>query len=198
MYNAVTGIILAGGKSRRMGKDKGLCLLNGRPLIRFAINLLETVCDRIILGANDPDYQSFGLPVVNDKIPDIGPMGGLYSCLEASETRDNFILSCDMPLVSEDLIRFILKHKTDYEVVIPLNKGLPEPMCAYYSQDIVPVLREYIQEGNYKIQDVFKAVNTCYLKIPSDTNFFSNVLFHNINTPHDLKKAEMHIKTCHP
>jgi molybdopterin-guanine dinucleotide biosynthesis protein A len=198
MQDAVTGIILAGGKSRRMGKDKGFCLLNGQPMIRFAINVLENVCNLILLGTSDPDYQSFGLPVVKDEISGIGPIGGIYSCLKASQTQDNFILSCDMPLVTEELIRFILRCKTDYDVVIPLNNGLPEPMCAYYSKDIVPVMHKYIQKGIYKIQDVVRAVNTLYLEIPPETNFFSKTMFYNINAPNDLLNAEKHLKSQYP
>jgi len=85
--NKITGIILAGGKSSRMGMDKGFCALNGKPMVQYAIDILEQTCDSIIICSNNSDYELFDLPVIPDIIKDIGPMGGIYSGLKNSKTQ---------------------------------------------------------------------------------------------------------------
>ena len=77
MHN-ITGIVLSGGKSSRMGKEKGLCLLHDKPLVKYSIDVLKKVCHPIILGANREEYIKFGLPVVKDEINNIGPISNLF------------------------------------------------------------------------------------------------------------------------
>jgi molybdopterin-guanine dinucleotide biosynthesis protein A len=90
-----------------MGRDKGLCLLNGKSLVGYAIDVLKEVCHPVLISANTIDYKSFGYPVIRDKVSGIGPLGGIYSSLLKSSNELNFILSCDMPLISTDLVRYI-------------------------------------------------------------------------------------------
>ncbi len=97
----VTGIILSGGKSSRLGEEKGLALFNGKPLIQYAIDILKPVCDKIIISANNQldEYAKFGFEIVEDQVKGIGPMAGLIAGLNKSVTRYNFVLSCDTPFV---------------------------------------------------------------------------------------------------
>jgi len=80
--SGITGIILAGGKSSRMGKDKGWVLFRKKPLIDYAVELLGGICQSIVISANNSAYDKLGLPVYHDIIPDSGPMGGIYTCLK--------------------------------------------------------------------------------------------------------------------
>jgi molybdopterin-guanine dinucleotide biosynthesis protein A len=189
----LTGIVLSGGKSSRMGKDKGFCELNKKPLIAYSIDVLSSVCSQIIIGANTNDYNYLGYPVIHDKIKDIGPIGGIYSCLKSSKTSDNIILSCDMPLIPVALIEYILSKKADYDIVIPISNSFPEPLCAYYNKSITPNLFESISAKKYKIQDVVKGFKTNFLQIDSGLSFYHDNLFANINSQQDLMEIENHL-----
>ncbi len=186
----LTGIILSGGKSRRMGKEKGTSLLFGKPLIEYAVDVITQICDEIIIGTNTNDYNYLGYQVVRDEIKNIGPIGGIYSCLKSSQTTDNIILSCDMPLVSVDLTKYILSEREDFEVVVPEFKGFPEPLCAFYNKNIIDRLLKNIHSGKFKIQEVIKQFHITRLPIDSTLPFYNEHLFTNINSPDDLKKIE--------
>jgi len=113
----VTGIILAGGKSSRMGAEKGLQELCAKPLIHYAIEVLSGLCNTIIISSSSEAYKSLGHKVVADVIPGIGPMGGIYSALQQSKTEENLVLSCDLPFVSQELMSYILEYSMGYCVV---------------------------------------------------------------------------------
>ena len=176
-----------------MGKDKGFCELNKKPLIAYSIEVLSSVCSQIIIGANTNDYDYLGYPVIQDEIMDIGPIGGIYSCLKSSNTSDNVILSCDMPLIQVALVEYILSKKVDYDIVIPIFNGFPEPLCAYYNKSITSDLFESISAKKYKIQDVVKRFKTNFLQINSGLSFYHEHLFANINSQQDLMKIENYL-----
>ncbi len=186
----ITGIILAGGKSSRMGKDKGYCTLKGKPMVMYAVDLLSQICDTIIISSNNPDYEEFGYPVISDEIKNIGPIGGIYTGLIHSKSEHNFFLSCDTPKVSEHLVNYILSERENFEIVIPLYNGLPEPLCAYYNKNITSELFEIIKTGNFKIQEVVKRFKVKFLPIDSSLFFYSEGLFTNINSQNDLDNIE--------
>lgn len=183
----VTGIILAGGVSSRMGKDKGLCEFKGRALVRFAIDALLPICDRIIISSNNiKGYESFGYKVVADKHRSIGPIGGIYSCLLESNTKHNLVLSCDTPNISTSLLRFILSNSFGYDVVVPEHgKSFIEPLAGYYSSGIIPNLEKSINNEEYKLMTFFNKVNFTSIRVDSISGY-SNKLFKNLNTPDDL------------
>ena len=191
--NQLTGIILSGGKSSRMGKDKGFVELNNKPLISYSIEVLSPICNQIIIGANSDNYKYFGYPVIGDEIKDIGPIGGIYSCLRSSKTNNNFILSCDMPLISAELIKYILSQREGFDVVIPVFKNFREPLCAYYHKSIITGLFNAIETNRYKIQDVIKSFMTKFLPITKDLPFYQENLFDNMNSQPDLLKIENHL-----
>ena len=189
----LTGIVLSGGKSLRMGKDKGFCELDKKPLITYSIDVLSPICSQVVIGANDHNYNNLGYQVVNDEIKDIGPIGGIYSCLKLSKTDDNIILSCDMPLIPVELIKHILSEKTGYDIVIPVFNGFPEPLCAYYSKSIIPDLYDAINAKKYKIQDVVKRLKTNFLQIDYRFSFYNEHLFANINSQQNLMEIEKYL-----
>lgn len=176
-----------------MGKDKGFVELNKKSLITYSIDLLSIICPQIMIGANSDNYHQFGFTVVNDEIKDIGPIGGIYACLKSSKTDDNFILSCDMPLISVELIEYVLSEKDGYDIVIPTFKGFPEPLCAYYSKSIITGLSEAIVAKKYKIQEVIKNFKTKLLPITEYLPFYQENLFANMNSEQDLLKIENHL-----
>jgi molybdopterin-guanine dinucleotide biosynthesis protein A len=189
--NKITGIILAGGKSSRMGKDKGYCTIKGKPMVMYAVDLLSQVCDNIIISSNNPDYKQFGYTVVEDEIKNIGPLGGIYSGLKQSTTQHNFFLSCDMPMVSAELVQYILSSKEGFDAVIPTWNNFPEPMCAYYNKDIFESLDNFIQKGQYKLQNVVKSLHHKMLEITRDLPFYNDQLFTNVNSEADLNNLQI-------
>jgi molybdopterin-guanine dinucleotide biosynthesis protein A len=187
----VTGIILAGGKSSRMGTEKGLQLLCGKPLISYAIEVLAGFCDRIFISSSSDAYQSFGYQMVADEYPGIGPMGGLYSALRKSKTEKNLVLSCDLPIVSRDLMAFILQNAEGYQVAVPWEGNRHyEPLCGFYDQSVLEPMTEYIRNGNYKLPDLFEEISINKLIINDKLVCFRENQFLNVNSKHDLERAE--------
>lgn len=192
----VTGIILAGGKSSRMGSDKGLIELCGKPLISYAISSLSAICDRIIISSSSNSYEAFGFEVIGDEFPGIGPMGGIYSALKKSSTEKNLVLSCDLPFVSAGLLSFILNNSDGYEVAVPCEGDLYyEPLCAFYRHSVLDKMVAFIHERNYKLPDLFEKVSINKLKIDRNNSLFHEHVFMNINSKHELTAAEKLMNT---
>lgn len=187
----VTGIILAGGKSSRMGHEKGLQLLGGKPLISYAVQALSGICNRIIISSSSEGYGSFCHKVVADEIPGIGPMGGIYSALKQSKTENNLVLSCDLPFVSAELLSFILEKAEGYQVAVPwMGNQHYEPLCGFYSLSILDKMNDFIVNGNYKLPDLFDEICINKLILNKEMAFCRENLFMNVNSKHDLAAAE--------
>jgi molybdopterin-guanine dinucleotide biosynthesis protein A len=187
----VTGIILAGGKSSRMRTDKGLQKLCGKPLISYSIKALSVICRTIIISTSSDAYQSFGYKTVADEIPGIGPIGGIYSALKQSKTEKNLVLSCDLPFASKELLSFILKSSEGYKVAVPWQGNQHyEPLCGFYHLSILDQIQEFIQNGNYKLPDLFEKIAINRLVINNELDFYTEKLFLNVNSKHDLATAE--------
>ena len=188
----ITGIILAGGKSSRMGTDKGLQELCGKPLISYAIQVLSGLCETIVISSSSDAYKSFGYKLVADEFPGIGPMGGIYSALKQSKTEKNLVLSCDLPFVTEELFSFILKNSDGFEVSVPCEGNRHyEPLCAFYRLSVLDKMTEFIHKGNYKLPDLFEAISVNKLNINKEHSVFRENLFMNINSKHELAAAEI-------
>jgi len=189
----ITGIILAGGRSSRLGKDKGLCTLKGKSLVSYAVGILKPLCSNLMISANrfPEEYAAFGFPVISDQVEDIGPMGGIYSCLKKSNTQHNLLLSCDTPFVNTDVFRLLLKEVENFQVVCPAHETfLTEPLSAYYNTNVLGDLEEAIRKKEYKMMRFFKRIRFKSVNIDQNLSFFNDHLFLNLNTPEDLEKAE--------
>lgn len=187
----VTGIILAGGKSSRMGTDKGLINLCGRPLISYAAKVLSALCTEIIISSSSDSYKGFDFRVIADELTEIGPMGGIYSALRQSKTERNLVLSCDMPFVSKELLSFILINGSGYKVAVPWQGNQQyEPLCGFYHLSVLDQMNFYIQKGNYKLPDLFEEIKINRLIITENMDFYNESLFFNINSKHDLLTAK--------
>lgn len=187
----VTGIILAGGKSSRMGADKGMQSLCGKPLISYTIKVLSELCSTILISTSSDAYLSFGYKIVADEIPGIGPMGGIYSALKQSKTEKNLVLSCDLPFVSKELLTYILENSEGFQVAVPWQgEQHYEPLCGFYNLSILDQMNTFIQNRNYKLPDLFETVRINRLVINNKSDFYSEDLFLNVNSKHDLATAE--------
>ncbi|MBW6478004.1 MAG: molybdenum cofactor guanylyltransferase [Bacteroidales bacterium] len=185
----VTGIILAGGKSRRFGSDKSLFEFNGKKLIEYSIATLQPLCGQILLSTNEPEKYAFtGLSAVPDLFPGCGPVAGIHACLEQSKTEHHLVIGCDLPWLNTRLFEFILQKSTDYQVVMPMHKGFKETMASYYHQTCFPDLAKALTEKRYKIFDAIALLKTYYPEIDQE-EFYSEKLFTNINFREDIEEG---------
>lgn len=191
---AITGIILSGGKSSRLGQEKGLAEFNGKPLIQYAIDTLKPVSDKIIVSANKQldEYASFGYEVVEDKVKGIGPMGGIISCLKKSVTRYNFILSCDTPFVSPEMFTYLLEAIENFQLAIPTHGDqFIEPLCSVYATNVIWQMQHCIDNRIYKLYDFIKDSNTKYVEIHGQLPFYHEEMFVNMNTREDIQNETL-------
>ena len=182
------GYILAGGKSSRMGTDKGLLLFEGKAMIQYVIEQMQPIFDKLVIVSNNPEYEKFGLEVIPDLIKDIGPAGGIYTALDHSEAKLNFMVSCDMPFVTQEAIAFIVKNADENQIVLLENQGKLEPLFGLYAKDCERVWLQLIQQNTIKLQEM---VSYFKLKIiPIENNeIFAASFFKNINTKEDFNNA---------
>jgi molybdenum cofactor guanylyltransferase len=183
----VTGIVLAGGKSTRMGTEKGLVRFKGQNLIDYAIAALKPHCNQLLISSHSEQYQYPGCRVVKDVFPDSGPMGGIYSCLLQSDNEINFVMSCDMPLVPDHVVSRILRLVAEYDIAVPWHgRQYFEPLCAAYKRSLLPKFEKFIREKNFKIPDLIQKVRSIKIAI-GEENGLNPMYFFNVNSKSDLK-----------
>ncbi|HMT28108.1 MAG TPA: molybdenum cofactor guanylyltransferase [Bacteroidia bacterium] len=185
-----TAFILAGGKSSRMGEDKGMVLFKGKEMVVWMIELLKPHFKEVCIISNNPAYAKFNLPVHSDLIKNQGPLGGLYTGLTYSSTPWNLFLACDMPFMNMDIIQHLAAGLKEYDAVVPFQNEHPEPLCAFYNKSCLPVIENQLQNGDNKIQDFYKLVNSNYINIMGLYSSVQNP-FHNINTKEELKNSAL-------
>jgi len=186
---SITGIVLSGGKSRRMGKEKGLCEFRGKPLISYAIEVMESLCETVIISANNQleKYEKLGYQVITDEYQEVGPLGGLYSCLKQSETEINLVLSCDTPFITKELFVELLQFSKHFDAVVPRHSnGFVEPLTALYHRSALLQMEQQLSAGRYKMIDLLDKINTKYVAIGSGNPGLHVSVFHNLNSPEDL------------
>jgi molybdenum cofactor guanylyltransferase len=159
----ITGIILAGGKSSRMGSDKSNLIFHGKRLIEYPYELMKTACQQIIISTNMPGLNLPEATYVYDNYTDIGPLAGLEAALNLSNTRWNFVVPCDMPFVDHKLFTPMLKKINGFDCVALMNaNGKITPLVGFFNRDILPIIIQQIKSGDYKIFNLLKKLNVRY------------------------------------
>jgi molybdopterin-guanine dinucleotide biosynthesis protein A len=185
----LTGIILAGGKSSRLGMNKALLELKGKKLIDYPVHLLEKCCSHVIISSNQP--LSLPYPVFPDVIQETGPMVGIYSCLLQSKTPYNVVLSCDMPFLKEELISILASRIERNKIIVPVHHdNLMEPLCAVYPTHCAKSLLESMEKKQFTLHDYILSQPHSLVIISAKMRFWSENLFANINTPGDVEKFQ--------
>ena len=181
-----TGIILAGGKSSRMGEDKGLVLLNGKPMIQYVIEALKEVVSEISIISNNESYHKFGVPVYSDIIKEKGPVGGIYTGLYHSTTELNFCISCDVPMISSDFIFWLLNRSGNAFVTLPMYKDKVHQMIGVYSKQALSNFQESVEKEHLKLSQVNNDMACEIIDIEKEYANFDELIFSNINTKNEL------------
>lgn len=179
----VTAIILAGGKSSRMGEDKGLMLFDGKPMIQHIINVAKPLVIDILIVSNNKEYEQFGYPVYEDLIKDKGPLAGIYTGLKHAKTAKNIVLSCDVPFVNEELIQLLLNNCETVDVVIPEKENRTHQLIGVYDKSCVPTFKKELDKDQRKLKLAIEKLN--YKVV--DANHIDAQIFNNINSKDDIE-----------
>lgn len=167
----MTAVILAGGKSSRMGYNKAFLKLKGKTFIERQINLLREMFDEILISANTPsEYEYLNLPVFKDIYPDKGPLCGIYTSLINSSSLYTFMLACDMPFVEIGLIKHLKGFTRDYDVVVPKSERGLEPLHAFYSKNCIDPIKKELDSNNLRIISFFPHVKVKIIELESLTS----------------------------
>ncbi|WP_103069451.1 molybdenum cofactor guanylyltransferase [Aquimarina sediminis] len=180
----ITGIILAGGKSSRMGKEKGLLLLNNKPFIQYSIEALQPLVNQIIIVSSNTDYDVFGIKRVEDIIPDSGPVAGLHAGLTHSKTENNLVVSCDAPLLTTTLLEKLLHYKKEDNDIVQFEaEGKTIPLTALYKKRCSHKCLELLLLEERRLRKLVSALQTKTISLLKK----EYALVANINTIEDLK-----------
>jgi molybdenum cofactor guanylyltransferase len=183
----LTAIILAGGMSRRMGINKALIFYHGKPLIQYSIDLALRFTKDIFISSSHDGLKSFGFKVVQDILPVSAPLSGIHAGLRESNTDWNLILTCDMPNVSEDVIRYLINNMgKDTTLVLPGHGEYVEPLCGLYHRNLVPVIESCFRQQEYAPLDLFGKVKYKILSVEGIINADPSFIFRNMNEKRDL------------
>ena len=188
-------IVLAGGKSLRLGRNKVLETVGNRSLLYQTISRVNPLCSEVIIVTVQeqviPQLASHPeLKIVTDIIPGKGPLGGIYTGLVTSDSFQNLVVACDMPFLNESLLRYMLDISAGFDIVIPRVGKLVEPLHAIYTKSCLAIAEELIKQDNLCIYELFSSVRIRYVEVEEIDRFDPEHLsFFNINTEADLKKA---------
>jgi len=188
----VTGIVLAGGKSSRLGQDKALVRLDGATtLAEMAVRCLAPLVEEVIVVGDVERLAALPARVVPDLYPGAGTLGGIYTGLTAGGHEHAFVVACDMPFLSADLLGYMIALPRDYDVLLPrLARGRYEPLHAVYSRRCLAPIRDRLEIEQYRIIGFLGEVRVRYLDEPELRRLDPELRsFHNVNTPDDLLRA---------
>jgi len=181
----ITGIILAGGKSSRMGTNKALLQYRGLPFIQHIINTMKPLVDHIIIVGKPKEYSDLNFRCVDDIIPDSGPVAGIHAGLENSTTQYNLVLSCDIPLISEKILKELIDNIDENKDVVMIESNeQPHPLIAVYQKHCKDLFDDLLTVGKNRLLSALDQLNVKTISL-SDPNA---PYVTNINDPSTLIK----------
>jgi molybdopterin-guanine dinucleotide biosynthesis protein A len=186
----ITGILLCGGKSQRMGADKATLVVENRYMALYPLEVLQAWCSEILISSNNERHDFSNYPIIPDEIKEIGPMGGLYSCLKRSAHHLNLLVACDMPMISGSLLRRMLNVSSSFDAIVPVWKNKPQPSYALYQKRIAADIEKAIERKNYSLQKLLAVINVYYVNVEHKEE--TELL--NVNTPEELVQYEQWAK----
>ncbi len=186
-----TGVILAGGKSSRYGTNKAFAEMQGARLIDRVAQAMASVFPRLILVTNTPhEYAYLKIPMFEDHIKGLGPIGGLYTGLDMMPDPAGFFVACDMPFINPDLVLRMISMGTDYDAVVPKVDWMIEPLHALYAKSCLPFIKAAIKAGEYQIFKIYERIRVRYVGEDEIKAFDPEFkTFFNVNRPEELKDA---------
>ena len=191
----MTSIVLAGGKSSRLGRDKAFETLGGKNLIGHVIHSLAPLSSEVIV-VTAQDEKSLQIPhhfsirKAVDLYPGCGPLAGIHSGLVSASSFYSLVVACDMPFLDQSLLQYLINLAHGFDVVMPSVEGLMEPLHAVYSKDCLPHIERILKDGGRSVKDVLHQVNVRYVEREEIERFDpTHLSFLNMNTDIDLENA---------
>ena len=187
-FSDISGVILAGGRSRRYGRNKALVKIDCIPLIERVVRVMQSVFQDLILITNTPDeYAYLKLPMHEDLIKGLGPLGGILSGLTAISSDAGFFVACDMPSLNRELICYMVEKREGFDVVVPRMSGKMETLHAIYSRLCLPAIRRLIDSHEYQTLRFFPEVSVRHIEEDELRSFDPELRsFFNVNRPEDI------------
>ncbi|HDL89741.1 MAG TPA: molybdenum cofactor guanylyltransferase [Thermodesulforhabdus norvegica] len=193
MIPDLTGVVLAGGASRRFGRNKAMEVVEGERLIDRNVRILRDFCNRIFVVTNAPqDYLGVKANLVRDFQPNQGPLMGLYTALVYAPSSWVFVRAVDMPYLVPELARAMIgiaANGSRYDAIVPVTGKGYEPLCALYNRRCVRAIVSVFQRGERRVASFFRRVNVRFIEETEWRRFDSEgKSFININTPQDYNR----------
>lgn len=190
----VTGVVLAGGKSSRMGEDKAFLLVDGRPLIERVAAALREVFSEVMIVGNPEVYGGLAERVVPDIVPGVGPIGGIHAALTFASHELVFIAAADLPFADGKVAQYIAQRTEGFDAAVPCIGGRLQPLFAAYRKTCLEPVARCISEGRLRAAGFLSEVRVCYLT-EADFSWRHNFrrVFLNINTPAEARRAQQKI-----
>lgn len=198
----ISGFVLAGGQSSRMGEDKAQIEIQGRPLAARSLALLKPLCEKICLLGPRSRYGplELGVEIIEDAVEPCGPLGGILTGLQNASHDYALFLACDLPLMSERFLHFLIGAALTEKpsVVVPVDRsGEYEPLCALYSRQCLPAIEASLARQQYKVSLFYEAVGKLRVIGTGEIRHFSPdfKIFTNVNTPEQLTAVKQALET---
>ncbi|MFZ0370414.1 MAG: molybdenum cofactor guanylyltransferase [Halobacillus sp.] len=184
------GVILAGGGSTRMGKDKAWLELGGQPIVVRIINELQKTVPTVVMNQNDE--TDLPIPSIRDIYQDAGPLGGLHTVMNARGEEWFFLSACDTPFIHESVYNYLYSFADQtIDAVVPEYEGRLQPLSGIYRKSCLPIIETLLHNGERKVSLLLEQVHSVYVNdfqpLPSEV---VNRHFLNMNTPEDYRKAQ--------
>lgn len=184
------GLILAGGKSSRMGVHKGLLTFEGETFVERLIKELKKEAGQVFLSYGEETYAVYeGCQLIFDEAKDCGPIGGLYTGLKACKSEELMVAACDMPFLKAELFSWLKEQLGEFDGVVPTASGKVHPLAAIYKKSALPILKEQIEGGKYCLREALKRLNIAYADVSERENF--KRMLQNINTAAEYNRIHL-------
>jgi len=192
---AVYGLVLAGGRSRRMGRDKALLDRGGQSQLEFAVELLDGCVDRVFVSTRNEqkdEAERRRFEQIVDRYDDLGPVAGILSAMDEYPDADWLVVACDLPNIDARTVLYLIDHRATSKPFVAYassHDGLPEPLCALYRQGSDRIVRQFVDEGIHCPRKVLMRSDTLLLDQPDPR------ALDNVNTPDDLADSVLEATT---
>ena len=190
--DGVTGVLLAGGNSSRMGRNKALMALAGRRLVDRAMAVLAGLFDDLLMVTNSPDlYAGLGIRMVPDLVTGKGALGGIHSAVLHAAAPHCLVVACDMPFLNADVLRYLVDQRAEYDVVVPNVDGRPQPLHAVYGKACLQPIARRLESDRLHVVGFYPDVRVREVAAEELAAFDPEGLsFRNLNTPEEFADAE--------
>ena len=181
----ITGIILSGGQSTRMGTDKALLQINGKTLLENAIEICKPVCNEILISSNNPRHKKSGYQIIPDEYKNAGPLSGIYSCLKISINKWSFVISVDAAFVNTEFIKYLNSQTGVFDAIVPIHIKGKEPLISLYNKSGLTVMQRHLNSENFKMHNLLNDIKTNYVDSQNWVDLYPQI-FSNLNRPEDF------------